>query len=221
MSILTTYHFKKLLLKFNCILSIFLLVTLSAKTSWSQNIPPTIDATGDQAYCTLSEINVVPHFDINDPDDDKVTALYIQISEGYVMGEDFLSLQNTASHPNISTQGSSSEWKLALRSSSSGNVSYTDIINAVKDVIFASNSDFVYGEKYFSFTLGDANYLPSTGHYYEYIQDIGITWTSARTAAETRTYFGLQGYLATISSQDESKLTGEQAAGAGWIDWWE
>ncbi|MCF6223250.1 MAG: hypothetical protein L3J34_05930 [Flavobacteriaceae bacterium] len=29
--------------------------------------------------------------------------------------------------------------------------------------------------------------------------------------------FGLKGYLATISSQDESKLTGEQSAGAGWI----
>lgn len=204
-------------MKLNYVLYILFILFLSSISCWSQNIPPAIDAKGNQAYCPLSKINIVTQFDINDPDDDDVTALYIQISEGYVLGEDFLSLQNTAAHPNISTQWNSSEGKLAVKSSSSGNVSYTDIINAVKDVVFESNSGLVSGEKYFSFTLGNANYLPSTGHYYEYIQDIGITWTSARTAAETKTYFGLQGYLATISSQDEAKLTGEQAAGAGWI----
>ena len=45
----------------------------------------------------------------------------------------------------------------------------------------------------------------------------GIDWESARVAAENRTYFGLQGYLATILTADEAQLSGEQAAGTGWI----
>ncbi|NOQ91654.1 MAG: lectin, partial [Flavobacteriaceae bacterium] len=204
-------------MRFNYILSIFLLVSLSSNISWSQNKPPVITATGNQAFCPLSKIKVVTQFDINNPDDVDVTALYIQISEGYILGEDLLSLGNAALHPNILTKWTPSEGKLSLKSSNSGNVSYSDIIKAVKDVVFESTSDLVSGERYFSFTLGDANYLPSTGHYYEYISAIGITWTNAKDAAETKTYFGLQGYLATISSQEEAKLAGEQAAGAGWI----
>ncbi|MCF6223249.1 MAG: hypothetical protein L3J34_05925 [Flavobacteriaceae bacterium] len=184
MSIFTKTYLNKL----NYISLTITILFFSSISSWSQNIPPAINATGDQAYCPLSKINIVTQFDIIDPDDTELTALHIQISQGYVLGEDFLSLQNTALHPNVSTEWNSSEGKLTLKSSGSGNVSYTDVISAVKDVVFESNSELVYDEKYFSFTLGNANYLPSTGHYYEYISDLGITWTSARAAAETKTY---------------------------------
>ena len=75
----------------------------------------------------------------------------------------------------------------------------------------------VTGEKFFSFNIGDANYLPSTDHYYEYIADPGISWTDARDAAAARTYFGLQGYLATLVTQEEADFSGSQAQGVGWI----
>jgi hypothetical protein len=70
---------------------------------WSQstNIPPTITATGNQAYCPLSEINIVTDFDIVDPDDTEIEALYIQISTGYEFGFDLLTL--SGSHPNVIT----------------------------------------------------------------------------------------------------------------------
>src|SRR5690606_12587290 len=57
----------------------------------------------------------------------------------------------------------------------------------------------------------------STGHYYQFIPALGITWTNARTLASQSTYYGLQGYLATLGAADEAKLSGEQASGAGWI----
>ncbi len=47
--------------------------------------------------------------------------------------------------------------------------------------------------------------------------NLGIGWTNAKTAAAASNYYGLQGYLATITSADEAKISGEQAAGAGWI----
>lgn len=194
----------------------FLLALFLSNYSWAQtDIAPTITATGEQVYCPLSQIKVVTSFNITDPDDTTVDAFFIQISEGYVNGSDKLTLLGT--HPNITTSWSASEGKLTLKSSGSGPATYVDIIAAVKDVVFESSYSLVSGEKSFSFTIGDANYLPSTGHFYEYVQATGITWTSAKTDASARTYFGLKGYLATITTADEAKLSGEQAEGAGWI----
>ncbi len=150
-----------------------------------------------------------------DPDDTETDALFIQISSGYVSGEDLLSL--TGSHPNIRATWNQAEGKLTLRSELTTAVTYVDLIAAVKDVVYESNSPSPTGERYFSITLGSANYLPLTDHYYEYVADAGITWTQAKATAETRTYYGLQGYLATILSAEEAQLCGEQARGPGWI----
>lgn len=179
------------------------------------NIPPDIEAVGDQVYCPLSQIPVATSFNIIDPDDTEIDEFHIQISTGYVEGEDILTL--TGTHPNIVSTWSSSEGKLSLSGIANALISYTDLIAAVNDVVYQSSSINVSGEKFFSFTIGDANYLPSTGHFYEYVASTGITWNNARITAETYTYFGLQGYLATITSPEEAQLSGEQAAGAGWI----
>jgi len=183
---------------------------------WSQvNVPPNIEAEGDQLYCPLSQINIVTSFDIIDPDDTEIDAVHIQVSTGYISSQDQLTL--TGVHPNIVATWNNVQGKLSLRGLGGAPISYTDIIAAVNDIVFESTSVNISGEKQFSFTIGDANYLPSTGHYYEYVPDIGVTWTQARTNAAGRSYFGLEGYLATITSADEAQLSGEQAAGAGWI----
>ena len=41
-------------------------------------------------------------------------------------------------------------------------------------------------------------YLASTGHYYEYVADPNVTWTSAATDATTYSFDGQTGYLASI-----------------------
>ncbi|MGD1712813.1 hypothetical protein [Dapis sp. BLCC M172] len=41
-----------------------------------------------------------------------------------------------------------------------------------------------------------------TGHYYEYVPG-AYTWNQAKASAEARSYNGLQGYLATITSEAE------------------
>lgn len=198
------------------VLLFFLLALFLMNYGWAQtDVAPTITATGNQIYCPLSQMKVVTSFNIADPDDVTVIAFFIQISEGYKNGEDKLML--LGSHPNITATWSASEGKLTLKSSSAAAATYVDIIAAVNDVVFESSSPTVSGEKKFSFTIGDANYLPSTGHFYEYVEATGITWTIAKTDAASRTYFGLKGYLATITSAEEAKLSGEQAAGAGWI----
>lgn len=195
-----------------CVVFFFLITHLClAQTT---NVAPTLTALGNQAYCAKSQIKIVTDFNIVDPDDSQTEALYIQISTGYSNGEDTLIL--TGSHPNITTSWNALEGKLTLSGIASNLVTYTDFITAVKAIVFQSSSNNPTNKE-FSITIGDANYLPSTGHYYQYVPSLGITWTSAKTAAENSFYFGLQGYLATITSLEEAQLSGEQAAGAGWI----
>jgi len=181
------------------------------------NIPPKIIAKGNQSYCPLSQINIVTSFNIFDPDNTDVTAFFIQISTGYDRNNDKLELINKTSHLNIATSWSTADGKLTIKSSGTGNAKYADVIAAVKDVVFVNSSLSVSGNRTFSFTIGNANFLPLTGHFYEFVSDVGITWTDAKIAAENRTYFGLKGYLATLTSQQEANLAGKQTTGAGWI----
>ena len=55
------------------------------------------------------------------------------------------------------------------------------------------------------------------GHYYEFVSAPGITWVNAKIAAEARTYQGLHGYLATITSAAENAFASAKLQGSGWI----
>ncbi|WP_394773860.1 T9SS type B sorting domain-containing protein [Flavobacterium sp.] len=180
--------------------------------------PPVLKATGDQLYCPQNVINIITAFSItHDPLEPGTQAAYIQISSGYSNGLDKLALSNTAIHPSIVSSWDATAGKLTLSGSTGADVLYSDLEAAIKDVVFTNSSATASGTKTFSITIGQANYLPSTQHYYLYVPSTGITWTDAKTAAEARTYYGLKGYLATILSTDEAKLVGEQASGTGWI----
>ena len=56
--------------------------------SAQDNLPPVISSEGNAVYCPQTEQNIVTSFNIEDPDDTTLDALYIQISEGYSPGED-------------------------------------------------------------------------------------------------------------------------------------
>ena len=181
----------------------------------ASNEPPDISAEGDQFYCPLSEISVVSDFNIVNPDDTPINAFYIQISSGYNSSSDLLKLG--VDQVNIRASWNANTAKLTLRSKTNDTLFLDDIIAAVKEVVFISSDAEFSGERFFSFTIGDANFLPSTGHFYRYFEDVGISWTKAKDDAETKVYYGLPGYLATITSSEEAQLSGEQAVGTGWI----
>jgi gliding motility-associated-like protein len=182
---------------------------------------PSITATGNLSYCPLSQTKIVSTVTIShDPTDTTTDAVYIQIASGYVIGEDQLILTNGASHLSITTTWNGAEGKLTLASSTAGTqVSYSDFENAIKDIVYYNSNPTPSGTRNFSISLGNgqANYLPRNGHYYEYVPNIGITWSSAKSAAALKTFYGLQGYLATLTAADEAQLAGKQAPGTGWI----
>ncbi len=173
-----------------------------------------MEAVGDSFFCTTTETPIVTSFNISNPNNIEILKLFIQISEGYDKNNDKLKLNGN--HPNITNSFNVSEGKLTLTSSKTGSEALNNLIEAAKDVVFQSSNN-VSGTKKFSFTIDEKNYLPSTGHYYEYISANNITWKDAKDEAETLNYYGLQGYLATLTSAEEAQLAGEQATGQGWI----
>ena len=194
----------------------FILIMISSFLSSQTNNPPSIFVEGRQAFCNGSSINIVTNFTISDPDDTTIESFFIQISSGYQVNFDRLEL--TGTHPNILQKWNLNEGKLTLSpTNSSSNILLTDLENAVKDVVFTTSATNVVAEKYFSLSIGDANYLPSTDHFYQFVDQQSITWNNAKTAAENSFYYGRRGYLATLTSQEESDFAGKQASGAGWI----
>ncbi|CAI8209526.1 MAG: Uncharacterised protein [Formosa sp. Hel1_33_131] len=194
---------------------IYTLLFLNTSTFFGQiNDPPTVTAVGDQIYCLQSQQRIVTSFNIVDLDDTLIPAFYIQISSGYVLGEDQLSL--IGSHPNVVPDWNANQAKLILTGTGGGSATYNDMIAAVKDVVFNS-SNINVTNKTFSLTAGSANYLASTDHYYDFVPANLITWTDAKAAAEAMDYFGLRGYLATLTIADEGQISGELTPGTGWI----
>ncbi|WP_395062968.1 T9SS type B sorting domain-containing protein [Flavobacterium sp.] len=180
----------------------------------SSNVAPILTASGNQIYCPGSSMKIVTNMTIVDPDDAGVDAVYVQISSGYQIGQDLLTL--TGFHPTIVSSWNTSTGKLTL-TGIAGQPTYIALVAAIKDIEYSNNTTYPTGTKTFSISIGQANYLPSNGHYYQYIPNIGITWNNAKIAAPTNFYYGIQGYLATITASDEAQLSGAQAAGAGWI----
>lgn len=182
---------------------------------------PSISAIGNFSYCPLSQTKIVSTVTIShDPSELTTEAIYIQIASGYIINEDQLLLSNAASYPAITTSWNPVEGKLTLLSSTTGvQVNYSDFENAIKDIVYYSANPNPSGMRNFSISLGNgqANYLPRNEHYYEYVPSLGISWTDAKTASSTKRFYGLQGYLATLTATDEAQLAGKQAPGSGWI----
>ena len=183
------------------------------KDGYSQNMPPIITVEGNQEFCGNAPMNIVTAVSITDPDagDTTLDNVFVQVSGGYTVNQDLLVLNGV--YPNITSTWSAVEGKLTLQ----GPANFTEFVDAISNVTFQTTQTNFSLDKVFSINLGDANYLPFTDHYYLYVASDGITWTAARNAAEDLDYFGLQGYLATLTSQEEAQFAGEQSQGTGWI----
>ena len=188
--------------------------SLLTSAAIAQNVAPILQATGNQIYCPQTSLPIVTNMSITDPDDIGIAAMYIQISSGYVFGQDLLTL--TGIHPTITSSWNATEGKLTL-SGISGDPTYLQFKAAIESVVYTNSVVNPSGQRIFSITIGQANYLESTDHYYQFIPNTGISWTNAKSIAAAATYYGLQGYLATITTVEEVQISGIQASGAGWI----
>lgn len=211
----------------NKTLHILFLVLFFCKPTYSSTFsitidPPTITANGDETYCPQTYVKIAKNVVItHDPSETSTDAVYIQIASGYVNGQDLLKLNETfaTNQPLISSFFNTAEGKLKLYSPTGNFIPYDEFVKAIEAVEFYNSSPTPTGSRSFSISIGigQLSYLPRNGHYYEYVASLGINWTRARDEASNRSYYGLQGYLATLTAADEAQLAGAQAPGTGWI----
>ena len=187
---------------------LFGLTSLMGQTS------PSLTATGDRWYCVGTQQPIVETFEM-EQGTDPIFVISIQITEGYEKGADRLSL--IGEHPKFRTQWNLNEAKLSLLRQAGSTVSDAEYEQLIKDVVFETTNPNPSGNRVFAITVGLANYLPATGHYYEFVSETNVLWTEAKEKAAQRTHFGLQGYLATITLPEEATLIGELSPGTGWI----
>jgi hypothetical protein len=98
-----------------------------------------------------------------------------------------------------------------------GSASATAWQNFYRTIKFNTTSGNT-GNRTIRFVLGNVvSYTVGTKpHYYEYITT-PMSWTAAKAAAEARTLYGLQGYLATITAQIENDFITSKLSSDGWV----
>mgnify|MGYP000636627577 CR=1 FL=1 len=190
----------------------FLILFLFFNCSFIYSQSPIVSADGMQVYCPGTQLHIATSFSTTAAGTETgQRALYVQISQGYVNGEDTISLLNPASFPDIDEDWSVTEGKLTFTHKTNSVILYSEMEALLLDVVFESSSTNPVDDKSFSISIGDANYLPSEDHYYKYYSYSDITisdknWTTAKTFAEGENYFGLIGYLATLATEEEAIL---------------
>lgn len=84
----------------------------------------------------------------------------------------------------------------------------------LRTVKFNSSSASL-GNRDITFSIGN-QVAYSNGHFYEYISS-AESWLDAKTIAESSTYLGLNGYLATITSAEENDFIRQKLSADAWM----
>ncbi|HZL21391.1 MAG TPA: Ig-like domain-containing protein, partial [Polyangia bacterium] len=170
-------------------------------------------STGTTIYVAQAAPVVVdPALSLTISDASDLTGVQVSISTGYVNGQDNLSFTpqggvtgtfvTATGILTLSGQAPVTTYQTALRS-----VTYNNTAGA------APNTQ----ARQVTFSIGASSlFYPATGHYYEFV-NTNLNWAAARTAAAARTYYGLQGYLATVTSAGEDTFINGKLAATGWI----
>ncbi|MEZ5335122.1 MAG: PKD domain-containing protein [Methanolobus sp.] len=139
------------------------------------------------------------------------TSAKVYIGEGYVNGQDYLRYSTTGS---ITGSFSTSTGILTL--SGSGNAAAYQA--AFRNVRYENtNQEPNTADRKITFVLGgNSLYSEDTGHYYEYVSYTS-SWANAKANADTKTMEGMQGYLATITSEEENNFLMQKIQADAWI----
>ncbi len=140
----------------------------------------------------------------------------VSIYNNYSSSQDVLGIDGSTSGTmgSISYSYNSANGILTLTGSASA-ADYQAIIRKVTYSNTASTPET--SDRSIKISLNAALSFDGNGHFYEYVTSPNITWAAAKTAASNMRYFGLQGYLVTITSAEESAFCASKLLGQGWL----
>ncbi len=186
--------------KFTLLLSILILFT-GRILLYAGNTPVMNGNDASPNYYTETNVPVAlfPDFTITNTDGSNIKGLVIAFTGGYHSDQDTLVF---SSQNGITGTFYKSEGALVL----AGDASPANYQTAVRSITYINNlsQNLVnYEQRTMTIALANSDYLESTGHFYEFVA-ASLTWNEAKTAASAKTYYGLQGYLATVTSAEEN-----------------
>ncbi|MBS1633030.1 MAG: T9SS type A sorting domain-containing protein, partial [Bacteroidetes bacterium] len=138
-----------------------------------------------------------------------ITDARVTISSNFQTG-DVLSLPGAAPGWMTGASFNSSTGVLSL----SGTATAAEWQGVFRRIEFYSTSNIKINRT-ITFSLGN-QLAGSNGHFYEYVSTAG-SWTTTKTNAAAKTYLGLHGYLATITSQEENDFIKQKLGADAWI----
>lgn len=98
-----------------------------------------------------------------------------------------------------------------------GTATLSEYSNAIKDVVFTTTATDGASRR-ITWSFGDRTmFITATRHYYRAYADRGVSWFNAKSNCEQTTFMGLQGYLATISSQREMDALSRKLNMSVWL----
>jgi len=147
-----------------------------------------------------------------------VTGARVLIASGFVASEDVLSFATSGA---ISGSYTSATGVLTL----SGTATVAQYEAALRTVKYQNTrvSGASTVDRVITFALGPNGLaLQTNGHFYEFVtvntgEAADKYWAACRDAAAARRYFGLQGYLVTVTNAVENTFVSGKLAGQGWM----
>jgi hypothetical protein len=106
-------------------------------------------------------------------------------------------------------------------------ISSANLQSVIRNVEYINllGENAVQSERRLNVIIGNKIAFSGNGHFYDYIafdpslpqKAPGRSWTTARNAAATNSYFGLTGYLGTITSASEMAFVVGKVSGVAWL----
>ena len=194
--------------KFTLLLGLLLFTGLTPLFADDPPVMSGNETSSPQYYTeTNNPVALFPDFTIKDLEGDDIKGLTIHFSSGYQSNQDTLLFTNTSK---IEGHFDDTQGALVLL----GDASPAEYEAAMRSITYVNNAPLFSlidgSQREFTISLANDDYFSQdgsleNGHFYEYVSN-SVKWTEAKAAASAKTYYGLQGYLCTVTSAAENNF---------------
>ncbi len=191
----------------------FVAALFVAGMNYAQTAASSMDITGSTSTNTITNNNV-SYVDQNIvvTANGTINGFIVTITDSYTTGD---VLSYTGSLPgSVSAVSFNTATRSLVFNGSATAAQWQDLLRRV--TLQTTSATCFPESRKVAFIAGDCYFNPLNNHYYRY-RSTGESWTTAKAYAETQSYFGRIGYLATISEQSENSFISILIGQNSWI----
>lgn len=191
----------------------FVAALFVAGMNYAQTAASSMDITGSTSTNTITN-NTVSYVDQNIvvTSNGTINGFIITITDSYTTGD---VLSYTGSLPgSVSAVSFNTATRSLVFNGSATAAQWQDLLRRV--TLQTTSATCFPESRKVAFIAGDCYFNPLNNHYYRY-RSTAEYWTTAKAYAETQSYFGRIGYLATISEQSENSFISILIGQNSWI----